>query len=164
MKNTQHNDLAQAQEHQRDEAACPPLRADIHTFIRDTQARAYTMNKKCRTPNNREHWIARGRQQALWYTSTQLRRIETTHICSYTLYLALHEYLECMEKYCLDGEEERHAVRPKNGQPREQWKAEGETQELARITSTLTHMVHAHTPDRVDHLLSLDGTTLVPKQ
>jgi hypothetical protein len=73
----------------------------------------------------------------------------------------LQEYLACLDKSGIDVEEERHAAEPRNGLPIEQWKAEGEAQELPRITRVLSRMMQAHTPDSVRHTLSLDGKNLV---
>ncbi len=161
MRSTQHDCLALVQENQSAESSCTTLQGEVDALIQCLQTRAKHMNKKRRTRNDRAHWIARGRQQALRCVSVRLFALEATYVASYTLYLALQEYLDCLGKYWIDAEEERQAVEPRNGLPIEQWKAEGEAYELPRIAHALSSIVQAHAPDSVRHTLSLDGKHLV---
>lgn len=158
MKRTQNNSLALMQE----KPVGMTLQGDIDALIRSLQVREHTMYKKRRTRNDRVHWITRGRQLALRQVSARLFVIRAASLTTYTLYLALQEYLLCLDKYCIDAEEERRAVVPRNGFPIEQWKAEGETQELPRIVRVLSRIVQAYTPASIHHTLSLDGNSLVP--
>src|SRR5579875_925308 len=80
--------------------------------------------------------------------------IEAASLTSYTLYLALQDYLACLDKWCIDAQEERQTRGPRNGLPLEQWRAEGEAQELPKIVRLLSRMAQAHTPDFVRHTLS----------
>ncbi len=157
MRSTQNNRLALVQDNRGGET----FQGDISALIQSLQAREKKVNKKCHARNNRTYWIARGRQQALWQVSARLVAIGTTFTTSYTLYLALQEYLACLDKYCIDVEEERHALRSRRRWPIEQWKAEGEAQELPTIAQVLSGIVQAHTPYSVHHTLSLDGKHLV---
>ncbi len=120
------------------------------------------MNKKRCTCNERDHWIARGRQRVLRRVTSRLQAIGAAYVSSYTLYLALQEYLNCLDKCCSDADEEKHAAGPRNGLPLARWQAEGEAHELARIAGALASIVQAHAPRCVRHTLSLDGKDLVP--
>lgn len=161
MRSTQNESFVLARKKKREGIACPALQGDVAALVQSLQARADTLNTKRRSLNDCVHWIARGRQQALRRVSAHLSAIETAYHSSYTLYLALQEFLACLGKWCIDVEEERQTRGPRNGLPLEQWKAVGEARELPRIVHLLSHIVHEHTPDFVRHTLSLDGKHLV---
>ena len=158
MRSTQNTSLTLIQKKQENMT----LQGEVDALIQSLQIRENQGNKKRSTRNDRVHWITRGRQQALRQVSTRLLAIEAASVTSYALYLALREYLACLEKCCVDVQEEYHAARPRKGLPIEQWKAEGEAQELPRIVRVLSHMVQVHMPDSIHHTLSLDGKHLVP--
>jgi hypothetical protein len=158
MRSTQNTRLAPIQKKQENVT----LQSEVDALIQSLQIRENKRNKKRSTRNDRVHWITRGRQQALRQVSTRLLAIEAASVTSYALYLALREYLTCLEKCCVDVQEERSAARPRKGLPIEQWKAEGEAQELPRIVRVLSQIVQAHMPDSIHHTLSLDGKHLIP--
>ena len=158
MRSTQNTRLAPLQKKQENVT----LQSEVDALIQSLQIRENKINKKRSTRNDRVHWITRGRQQTLRQVSTRLLAIEAASVTSYALYLALQEYLACLEKCCMDVQEEYHAARPRKGLPIEQWKAEGEAQELPRIVRVLSHMVQVHMPDSIHHTLSLDGKHLIP--
>ena len=158
MRSTQNNRLAFVQDNQ----GSATFQGDVSALIQSLQTREKKVNKKCHACNDRTSWIARGRQQALRQVSTRLVAIGTAFTTSYTLYLALQEYLGCLDKCGIDAEEERHALGPRKRWPIEQWKAEGEAQELPSIAQVLSGIVRAHAPNSVHHTLSLDGKHLVP--
>jgi hypothetical protein len=158
MRSTQNTRLAPVQKKQENVT----LQSEVDALIQSLQIRENKINKKRSTRNDRVHWITRGRQQTLRQASTRLLAIEAASMTSYALYLALREYLACLEKCCVDVQEERFAAKPRKGVPIEQWKAEGEAQELPRIVRVLSHMVQVHMPDSIRHTLSLDGKYLIP--
>ncbi len=160
MRSTQNGSRVLARKKQEREISCTSLQESVDELIESLQGRAESLNKKRCTLDDRLHWMTRGRQQTLRRASTHLRAIGAASLSSYTLYLALQDYLACLEKYEVDVEEEKSA--PVIGiWPVEQWKAEGEAQELSRIVRLLSRMVQTHTPDFVRHTLSLDGKRLV---
>jgi hypothetical protein len=136
------------------------LQEEVNALIQSFHARANSLNKKRCSLNERAHWITRGRQRALRRISAQLWTIRKASISSYILYLALQDYLACLEKYAVDVEEEKGT--PVIGiYPVKQWKAEGEARELPRIVHLLSRMLQAHTPGIVSHILAMDGKCLV---
>jgi hypothetical protein len=164
MKNIQTDRCIVARKRPGSELPCLTLQDEVNALIQDLRGKANKLNKKRRTCSDRAHWIARGRQRALWRVSAQLHAIEAASLTSYTLYLALQDYLACLDKWCIDVQEERQTRGPRNGLPLEQWRAEGEAQELPKIVRLLSRIAQAHTPDFVRHTLSLDGKYLVSLQ
>jgi hypothetical protein len=135
---------------------------DLKAYL---QIRAGNIQKKRSTCDDRAYWKTRGRQQILWRVSAHLRAMQAEYTSSYTLYLALKEYLDyCLEKCVLDVEEEKHPVRTRTGLAIRQWKAQGEAQELPTIRKALSGLLKEHTPPCVGHVLSLNGKNLVPLQ
>ncbi len=133
---------------------------DLRAYL---QIRAGNIQKKRSTCDDRAYWKTRGRQQLLWRVSAHLRAMQAEYTSSYTLYLALKEYLDyCLEKCVLDVEEGKHPVR--TGLAIQQWKAQGEAQELPAIRKALSGLLKEHTPPCVGHVLSLNGKNLVPLQ
>jgi hypothetical protein len=124
------------------------------------QARANTMQKRCHT-NDRAYWKMRGQQRILRAVAGNLREISTQPATAYVLFLALKDYLGCLEKYAVDAEEEKRAACPGNGLPMQQWKAEGEAEVLPAIREAISSIVKTHTPPKVCHVLALDGERLI---
>ena len=91
------------------------LQGEVDALIQSLQIRENKINKKRSTRNDRVHWITRGRQQALRQVSTRLLAIEAASVTSYALYLALREYLACLEKCCMDVQEERSCCKTEKG-------------------------------------------------
>lgn len=135
---------------------------DLRAYL---QTRAGNIQKKRSTSDDRAYWKTRGRQQILWRVSAHLRAMQAEYTSSYALYLALKEYLDyCLEKCAVDIEEEKHLVRARTGLAIQQWKAQGEAQELPAIRKVLSGLLKEHTPPCVGHVLSLNGKNLVPLQ
>ncbi len=135
---------------------------DLRAYL---QTRAGNIQKKRSTSDDRAYWKTRGRQQILWRVSAHLRAMQAEYTSSYALYLALKEYLDyCLEKCAVDVEEEKHLVRARTGLAIQQWKAQGEAQELPAIRKVLSGLLKEHTPPCVGHVLSLNGKNLVPLQ
>lgn len=162
MRSIQNEQSTLTQKAYKHETDATSIQEAITALSQRFQARANKMHKKRRTRDDRAYWRTRGRQQVLWRVSAHLQAMQTEYASPYMLYLALKEYLDyCLDKCNIDADEERHATCPRNGLPTQQWKAEGEAQELPAIRRALSGLVDAHVPHFVRHMLSLNGKNLV---
>jgi hypothetical protein len=164
MKKTQNNHLPL--NHQKGGEGMPSaetIQKDLHRLSQRLQARARSMQKKGSTLNERAYWKTQGRLQILWRVSALLHTMQTAYPSPYACYLALKEYLDyCLEKCDIDAQEESDATSSHNTHTAQQWKAEGEAQELPTIREALSALLRAHAPSHVDHVLSLNGKRLLP--
>lgn len=165
MSNTTYDDCMLVQALCMDEASASPLQSDLDALIHSLRAKVSILDKKRCTQNEQAYWIIRGRQKALQRVALQLQslRRQPNAVTSYMFYLILREFIECLNKCCIE-EEGQHARATKSGYSVEQWKDEGEMQELRNIARSLIHIVQAHTPHSVNHTLSLDGKHLISLQ
>ncbi len=127
------------------------------------ERRARALNKKSCTKNDRVHWQIRGRQELLRCVADHVQKLRKKYGTSYTLYLALKDYLGCLEKYEVDVEEEKRASHSTSGRPVQKWKAEGAAQELPGVFARLARLLAEYAPLIERHTLSFDGTTLEPR-
>lgn len=165
MRSIQNEQSTLRQKTYKHETDATSIQEAITALSQRFQACANKMHKKRRTHDAQTYWRTQGRQQALWRVSAHLRAIQAEYTSSYTLYLALKEYLDyCLEKCGLDVEEEKHPDRTRAGLAIRQWKAQGEAQEIPMIRKALSGLLKNHTPPYVGHVLSLNGKNLVPLQ
>lgn len=135
---------------------------ELVALIERLQQRVDGLYWKCSKQTHQRHWVARGQIGAVQRVVHHLLAIRRQHTTSYALYLALKDYLGCLEKYCVDAKEEQHQPASSNVSPILQWKAIGEARELFPISRALTRITEAYAPPIVCHTLALDGYTQVP--
>ena len=144
------------------------FREDIDAFVRRLhiwatsvqrlQIQAYTLTRKRRTrvDQDRPYWIAQGRRETLMRALHTLKAMLHFPYNTCLFYFSVKEYISILEKWSTDAEEGSRRQR----QHIELWKAEGEAQELPKITHALSTIVQAYIPDVVG-TVSLDGKSLV---
>jgi len=104
----------------------------------------------------------RGQQRILRAVAGNLREISTQPATAYVLFLALKDYLGCLEKYAVDAEEETSAPISGHAWPIQQWKAAGEACELPAVMTALRSLLSAYAPAHLEHILALNGSDLAP--
>jgi hypothetical protein len=134
------------------------LRADVVRLSAQEEDRAESLIKQRCTRNERLHWQTRGRQALLRQAATHLLKLADIYRTEYTLFLALEDYLGCLEKYVVDEEPCRPMMN--RDSPIMQWKREGVARELSKLQDRLVQLLKRH-PFQVEHMLSFDGKGVV---
>lgn len=137
---------------------------EVEALIEQLQRRADRLYWMCHRQKPYMHWIVRGQVGVVQRVVRQLLAIHRQHTTSYALYLALKDYLGCLEKCSVDAKDEQRPSASSHGSPILRWKAIGEARELPTISRAITHITEAHAPSIVCHTLALDGYTLLPDQ
>ncbi|HEY7418666.1 MAG TPA: hypothetical protein VH593_26040 [Ktedonobacteraceae bacterium] len=136
------------------------LHVDVMRLSAQLEAYAGSLVKRRCTRNDRLHWQTRGRQALLRQAATHLLNIATTYRTEYTLFLALKDYLGCLEKYQVDVNEEPRRSMMNKISPMMQWKREGAARELPTLGDHLTQFMKRY-PFLVEHVLSFDGNEVM---
>jgi len=110
-------------------------------FERKLQRKATSLEGKCLSTDNHEHWKARGGLQTLREVTRYLREMR------HRSYAEMYDYLNCLETSVEDAKwDVARLPRPRRGMPIARWKAEGEYECLSKVCPELADILNEYAP------------------